>query len=163
MAGNEATSAFAGDPQPVEVYHRGIWYLGELLGWRHESDGRCLARVRCVVDGLRHSAWKDLSDLRLPQPIALEPDAADEPETDETRPHVLLADLRSRPRPPAHAIVPPPRPLRIAEPVVEPVTGEETPGDAAIGAAVDTGSAPPARHDTADWAHLRRRGRLARI
>ena len=154
MAGNEATSAFAGDPQPVEVYHRGIWYLGELLGWRHESDGRCLARVRCVVDGLRHSAWKDLSDLRLPQPIALEPDAADEPETDETRPHVLLADLRSRPRPPAHAIVPPPRPSPVAEPVVEPV---------AESAPVDAGAPPPVRHDTADWAHLRRRGRLANI
>ena len=32
------------------------------------SDGRCLARVRCVVDGLRHSAWVDLADLRLPVP-----------------------------------------------------------------------------------------------
>ncbi len=149
MAGNEATSAFAGDPQPVEVYHRGIWYLGELLGWRHEGDGRCLARVRCVVDGLRHSAWKDLSDLRLPQPIALEPDATDEPETDETRPHVLLADLRSRPRPPAHAIVPPPRPspAPVAEPPAEPVASEDAPG----------------RDDASDWAHLRRRGRLARI
>ena len=107
MRGDEATSAFAGEPQPVEVYHRGIWYLGELLGWRHESDGRCLARVRCVVDGLRHSAWKDLADLRLPEPVTAEPKP--EAETDATRPHVLLADLRTRPRPPAHAVVPPPR------------------------------------------------------
>ncbi len=106
MRGDEATSAFAGEPQPVEVYHRGIWYLGELLGWRHESDGRCLARVRCVVDGLRHSAWKDLADLRLPEPVTAEPEP--EAETDATRPHVLLADLRTRPPPPAPAVAPPP-------------------------------------------------------
>jgi hypothetical protein len=109
VAGREATSAFAGEPQPVEVYHRGIWYLGELLGWRHESDGRCLARVRCVVDGLRHSAWKDLADLRLPEPIAAEPEPEPGADDDATRPHVLLADLRTRPRPPAHSLVPPPR------------------------------------------------------
>ena len=107
MTGDEATSAFAGEPQPVEVYHRGIWYFGELLGWRHEADGRCLARVRCVVDGLRHSTWKDLADLRLPEPVAEEPEPG--ADTDETRPHVLLVDLRTRPRPPAHAVVPPPR------------------------------------------------------
>ena len=63
-----ATRAFAGDPQPVEVHHRGIWYSGELLGWRHASDGRVSARVRCTVDGLRHSTWKDLAELRLPDP-----------------------------------------------------------------------------------------------
>ncbi len=107
MAGQEATSAFAGAPQPVEVYHRGIWYLGELLGWRHETDGRCLARVRCVVDGLRHSTWKDLADLRLPEPIAVAAEPEDEFPSERTRPHVFLADLRTRPRPPAHALAPP--------------------------------------------------------
>jgi hypothetical protein len=61
-------SAFAGEPQPVEVFHRGAWYAGELLGWRHEDDGRCRVRVRCVVGGLRHSAWVELADLRLPAP-----------------------------------------------------------------------------------------------
>jgi hypothetical protein len=155
VADHEATSAFAGDPQPVEVYHRGIWYLGELLGWRHESDGRCLARVRCVVDGLRHSTWKDLADLRLPQPVAHEPGPADETHGDETRPHVLLADLRTRPRPPAHALVPPPAWAPPAE--VDVVAGPDVPAD---------GPEPtPAegRHDTADWAHLRRGGRLSRV
>jgi hypothetical protein len=145
VAGQEATSAFAGEPQPVEVYHRGIWYLGELLGWRHEGDGRCLARVRCVVDGLRHSAWKDLADLRLPEPIAAEPETDDDG-SDATRPHVLLADLRTRPRPPAHAVVPPPRwtpPAAPAEPPA-PVAGEPRPA-------------------TADWTHLRRPGRLSRV
>jgi hypothetical protein len=113
-----ATSAFAGEPQPVEIHHRGIWYSGELLGWRHESDGRVVARVRCVVDKLRHSTWKDLAELRLPDPArpphkepfpappprqrATEPD-----EDDATQPHVLLAGMRGRPAKPAHAVTPP--------------------------------------------------------
>ncbi len=147
MRGDEATSAFAGDPQPVEVYHRGIWYLGELLGWRHEGDGRCLARVRCVVDGLRHSAWKDLADLRLPEPIAAEARPDPGHDTDETRPHVLLADLRTRPRPPAHAVVPPPRWAPAPEPAAAP------PGTAAAARRTEAG----------DWSHLRRGGRLSRV
>jgi hypothetical protein len=120
VAVNVATSAFAGEPQPVEIYHRGIWYSGHLLGWRHDSDGRCLARVSCVVGKLRHKAWKDLADLRLPEPQAdpslpaarsagRRADERPEPD-DETRPHVLLADLRVRPRTPAHAVTPPPPP-----------------------------------------------------
>ncbi|HEV7189454.1 MAG TPA: hypothetical protein VGN28_16305, partial [Blastococcus sp.] len=64
----DAASSMLEKPQPVEIHHRGIWYSGELIGWRHESDGRVAARVRCRVDGLRHSAWKDLADLRLPDP-----------------------------------------------------------------------------------------------
>ena len=148
MAGHEATSAFAGEPQPVEVYHRGIWYLGELLGWRHESDGRCLARVRCVVDGLRHSAWKDLADLRLPEPLGAEPQPVADPHDDSTQPHVLLADLRTRPRPPAHALVPPPRWTPPApEPTAEPVVAEQ----------------PARRTESGDWSHLRRGGRLSRV
>ena len=117
MAGDGGTRAFAGQPQPVEIHHRGIWYSGELLGWRHEADGRVVARVRCVVDKLRHSAWKDLADLRLPDPAnpprravpgPATPAPADPDEDDATRPHVLLADLRTRPRKPAHARTPPP-------------------------------------------------------
>jgi hypothetical protein len=141
----------------VEVYHRGIWYLGELLGWRHDSDGRCLARVRCVVDGLRHSAWKDLADLRLPEPIAAGPEQ-DEPESDATRPHVFLADLRTRPRPPAHALVPPPRWTPPAPPVEVPAqpapVAEEQ--DAAL-------PVPTRRPESGDWTHLRRGGRLSRV
>jgi hypothetical protein len=154
VAGQEATSAFAGEPQPVEVYHRGIWYSGVLLGWRHENDGRCLARVRCVVDGLRHSAWKDLADLRLPEPIGAEPEHDDVPESDDTRPHVLLADLRTRPRPPAHALVPPPR-WTPPEPAVE-VSPEPDP-------APEPSVAAARRTDSGDWTHLRRGGRFSRI
>jgi hypothetical protein len=131
-----ATSAFAGEPQPVEIYHRGIWYSGHLLGWRHDSDGRCLARVSCVVGKLKHKAWKDLGDLRLPEPggtlmlpsarlAARRADNRPDPDDDETRPHVLLADLRVRPRPPEHAITPPPprqrtapKPAAVVEPQV---------------------------------------------
>jgi hypothetical protein len=98
----------------VEIHHRGIWYSGELLGWRHDADGRVLARVRCVVDKLRHSAWKDLSDLRLPDPanpphraVAGPPPAAAGEEVDATRPHVLMAGQRSRPAKPAHVLTPP--------------------------------------------------------
>ena len=154
MGGQEATSAFAGEPQPVEVYHRGIWYLGELLGWRHEGDGRCLARVRCVVDGLRHSAWKDLADLRLPEPIAPEPERDHEPQSDATRPHVFLADLRTRPRPPAHALAPPPR----GTPPAPPVEPAELPGPG-----VEEQPAVARRAASGDWTHLRRGGRLSRV
>ncbi|MGZ4621683.1 MAG: hypothetical protein ACXVGD_06120 [Blastococcus sp.] len=119
MVGNRtadtAMSAFAGDPQPVEIHHRGIWYSGELLGWRHESDGRVVARVRCVVDRLRHSTWKDLTELRLPDPrrpprAEVFPAARATPEDDDsTRPHVLMSALRTRPQAPDHARTPPAR------------------------------------------------------
>jgi len=111
-----AVSAFAGEPQPVEIHHRGIWYSGELLGWRHDADGRVVARVRCVVDKLRHSTWKDLAELRLPDPLrppraepypAAPGVRADPLEDDETRPHVLMAAMRNRPRKPDHARTPP--------------------------------------------------------
>jgi hypothetical protein len=133
MAGVEATSAFAGDPQPVEVFHRGVWYPGELLGWRHDEAGRCVARVRCVVGRLRHSAWMDLADLRLPRPdvatgndtpvaIAAHSRPPVPPRApgqhravdDETRPHVLLASWPARPRPP-RVTLPPPRYPRPSE------------------------------------------------
>ena len=107
-------------PQPVEIHHRGIWYSGELIGWRHESDGRVAARVRCRVDGLRHSTWKDLADLRLPDPkhppraerfpaVVRRPVPAflQDDEVDATRPHALLAALRTRPTKPVHATTPP--------------------------------------------------------
>ena len=124
-----ATSAFAGEPQPVDIHHRGVWYSGELLGWRFDDSGRALARVRCMVDGLRHSAWKELADLRLPEPGAAggpPAPAASAPtvqwasigrhevaapswatergrqralEDDDTRPHALLLD-RELPRRP---------------------------------------------------------------
>lgn len=138
MTGVEATSAFAGDPQPVEVFHGGVWYSGELLGWRHDEQGRCRARVRCRVNGLRHSAWVDLVDLRLPGTAATDadpvsvtvtrsrppvpppaappaPPVAQQPALDdETQPHVLLPVRRSRAKP-ATAILPPPRYPRPSE------------------------------------------------
>jgi hypothetical protein len=117
--------AFTGPPQPVEVHHRGTWYSGELLGWRTQPDGRCLARVRCVVGKLRHSAWVGLADLRLPEPDAV---AAPNPPIDlgraesalppprpvlddDTRPHEFLPRRTGRPRP-AAAPLPPPRAYR---------------------------------------------------
>ena len=125
---------FAGQPQPVEIHHRGIWYSGELIGWRHESNGRVAARVRCRVDGVRHSTWKDLADLRLPDPRHPPrrepfpavvrrpvPTVAEEPEDDATRPHALLAAMRTRPAKPAHAVSPPAPPEPVALPAAPPV------------------------------------------
>ena len=137
MAVERATSAFAGEPQPVEIHHRGIWYSGELLGWRHESDGRVVARVRCVIDRLRHSTWKNLDELRLPDPARpprAEPFPAPAPrpstapdENDATQPHVLLASMRSRPLKPPHAVTPPApsdRPQRSPAPARRPSPAE---------------------------------------
>jgi hypothetical protein len=118
---------FAGQPQPVEILHRGIWYSGELIGWRHEADGRVAARVRCRVDGLRHSAWVELLTLRLPDPQhpprkepypAVLPRTGTDQEDDATRPHSMLAGLgTARPAKPLHALKPPPHPP--VEPWVE--------------------------------------------
>jgi hypothetical protein len=125
---------FAGQPQPVEIHHRGIWYSGELIGWRHEAGGRVAARVRCRVDGLRHSAWVDLADLRLPDPrrpphkepfpaVVRHPALALPEEDDATRPHALLAGLGARRAKPAHVTTPPPsRPAAAPLPAARPVT-----------------------------------------
>ncbi|MCW2575403.1 MAG: uncharacterized protein JWR66_1433 [Modestobacter sp.] len=118
MGGGETTSTFAGPPQPVEIHHRGLWYSGELTGWRHEGNGRVTARVRCVVDGLRHSTWKDLSELRLPDPanpprrerfpaMVRQPAAVVPDDADRTRPHALLVGAPGRPAKPEHAVRPP--------------------------------------------------------
>ena len=124
MAEDGGSRAFAGAPQPVEIHHRGIWYSGELLGWRHDADGRVLARVRCVVDRLRHSAWKDLSDLRLPDPAhpprraVSGSSAAGRPLPTRSTPlgrTCSMAGLRSRPAKPAHVLTPPP-PRRAEQP-----------------------------------------------
>ena len=108
---------FAGRPQPVEIHHRGIWYSGELLGWRREDDGRVSARVRCRVDGLRHTTWKDFAELRLPDPkhpprkerlaAALgRPAPTDPAEVDDrTRPHTLRAEPGARPAKPVQELV----------------------------------------------------------
>ncbi len=123
---------FAGQPQPVEIHHRGIWYSGELIGWRHENNGRVAARVRCRVDGLRHSAWMDLADLRLPDPkrpphkepvpVAVRRAAVPwEDEDDATWPHALLPGMHTRPAKPAHAVQPPAPVPSAAEPADAPL------------------------------------------
>ncbi|MCW2742334.1 MAG: uncharacterized protein JWR45_2756 [Blastococcus sp.] len=131
---------FAGQPQPVEIHHRGIWYSGELIGWRHGPGGQVAARVRCCVDGLRHSAWMDLANLRLPDPkrpphkepfpaAVRRSTLAGPDEDDATRPHALLAGMRTRPAKPVHATTPPPS-RRSADPLAAetPRTGTPSAG-----------------------------------
>ncbi|HEX2075724.1 MAG TPA: hypothetical protein VHF92_18245 [Geodermatophilus sp.] len=76
MAVDEATTRFLREPQPAEVFHSGVWHPGTLLGWRHDTEGRCWVRVRCVVGGLRHTAWTDLASVRLPETAAEDAGAA---------------------------------------------------------------------------------------
>ncbi|MGY1813525.1 hypothetical protein [Blastococcus sp. SYSU D00820] len=116
MQGTEAMSSFAGEPQPVEVHHAGTWYPGVLLGWRHEADGTCRMRVRCVVGGLRHSFWSDLSALRLPgtpvaAPAPRAPGADAEPATAPPVPAVPVpAAAREADEPAPYRTPPVPRP-----------------------------------------------------
>src|SRR4051794_21008821 len=116
VTGTGSASMFA-EPQPVEAHHRGTWYPGELLGWRFDEAGRCRVRVRCLVDGLRRSAWVDLADVRLPERAEL-----------PTSPTKLAAAPPGRhPAPPRHAaVVPHPAPpaqrrTHVEQPAAPPV------------------------------------------
>jgi hypothetical protein len=73
--GAESTVTFLGRPRPVEVYHRDRWFIGALLGWRHDADGTCWLRVSALVDGYKQTAWVELDTVRLPVP----PVRADDP------------------------------------------------------------------------------------
>ena len=91
----------AGEPLAVEFLFNGEWCPAVLLGWRHELDGTCRARIQFVIGGLRRASWMDLADLRLPEPelswSTPEPRRAVEP---RTRPDMLLPDRDwSRPVP----------------------------------------------------------------
>ena len=61
-------TTLAGEPLPVEFRHGGSWHPGVLVGWRHEPDGGCLARVQFLIGGLRRGGWLPLTELRLPEP-----------------------------------------------------------------------------------------------
>ncbi|MGY1712079.1 hypothetical protein ACI8AC_21485 [Geodermatophilus sp. SYSU D00758] len=107
MGGDGRWSALA-DPAPVDVHHAGTWYRGELLGWRHDPDGRCRVRVRCRVDGMRRTTWVDLTALRpAEEPPSPARHAAAAPSPASTR----GPDPRLLPRRPDPA-VPLPRPRR---------------------------------------------------
>lgn len=102
-------TALAGEPLAVEFVLNGEWCPATLVGWRHEADGSCRARIQFVIGGLRRASWMELGDLRLPEPqvswSAPEPRRSPEP---RTRPDMLLPDRDwSRPL----AAVPPLPPL----------------------------------------------------
>ncbi|MFW3171056.1 hypothetical protein [Geodermatophilus sp. CPCC 206100] len=110
MTAEVATSSFRGEPQPVQVLHAGVWFPGELLGWRFDEAGACRVRVRCVVGGLRHTAWTDLAHLRLPETAPAAPPPARG--IDDTGPHPLLPP---RDRHPLRTALPHPRRAGLVE------------------------------------------------
>ena len=60
-------AVFTSSPQSVEIYERGAWWPGSMLGWRHDSGGTCQAWVRVEFAGVVEDAWVDLTLLRLPE------------------------------------------------------------------------------------------------
>src|SRR5918998_353538 len=66
-ASHTRAAVFTSSPQSVEIYERGAWWPGSMLGWRHDSRGRCQAWVRVEFAGVVEDAWVDLALLRLPE------------------------------------------------------------------------------------------------
>ncbi|MGY1769635.1 hypothetical protein [Blastococcus sp. SYSU D00813] len=66
--GAESTVTFLRRPKPVEVLHRDRWWIGALLGWRHDADGTCWLRVTALVEGYKRTAWVGMDTVRLPLP-----------------------------------------------------------------------------------------------
>ena len=60
-------AVFTSSPQSVEIFERGAWWPGSMLGWRHDSNGACQAWVRVEFAGVSEDAWVDLALLRLPE------------------------------------------------------------------------------------------------
>jgi hypothetical protein len=58
---------FTSSPQSVEIYERGAWWPGSMLGWRHDHRGTCQAWVRVEFAGVVEDAWVELTLLRLPE------------------------------------------------------------------------------------------------
>ena len=58
---------FTSSPQSVEIFERGAWWPGSMLGWRHDGSGACQAWVRVEFAGVSEDAWVDLALLRLPE------------------------------------------------------------------------------------------------
>jgi hypothetical protein len=63
-------AVFTSSPQSVEIYERGAWWPGSMLGWRHDNGGTCQAWVRVEFAGVVEDAWVDLTLLRLPESCA---------------------------------------------------------------------------------------------
>ena len=60
-------AVFTSSPQSVEIFERGAWWPGSMLGWRHDGGGACQAWVRVEFAGVVEDAWVDLALLRLPE------------------------------------------------------------------------------------------------
>ena len=100
-------TSLAGEPMPVEFLLDGEWCQATLVGWRNEPDGTCRVRIQFVIGGLRRASWRDLADLRLPEPTPRW--SAPAP---RTRPDLLLPD-RDRSRPASTPVPPIPVPRSV--------------------------------------------------
>lgn len=63
----DRAAVFTSQPQAVEVHRAGVWWAGELLGWRHDASGSCQVWVRVALGGVEETLWTDLTSLRLPE------------------------------------------------------------------------------------------------
>ncbi len=148
MAARGTPVASLREVQPAEVHLEGGWRAAAVLGWRHDADGRCRARVRVEWAGAVRVVWTPLELLRLPEPSAA-PEPAPVPAPAPTAPPrvvapppvewptVVLPVPRAAPPPPHRAAPPPhgavlpavlPPPHRAAAPVPRPRPSVEGPG-----------------------------------
>jgi polyphosphate kinase 2 (PPK2 family) len=70
VAAGEHPVALLREALAVEVLLDAAWRPAELLGWRHDDDGRCQVRVRLDWDGGSRVLWTPMALLRLPEPVA---------------------------------------------------------------------------------------------
>jgi hypothetical protein len=142
-------AVFTSQPQAVEVYQAGTWWSGELLGWRHDSNGGCQVWVRVVLAGVEETAWTDLSTLRLPErhlTVATEFASAPTPSkaarvVESSRRHARADDLGST------ASLPMVRDLSAATPAVRTGGRRRAPEDADVQVVTATSVPVPAgRH-----------------
>lgn len=111
-------------PKPVEVFHGDRWWIGALLGWRHDADGTCWMRVTALVEGYKRTAWVGLETVRLPLPPArpgrpVPPARADDDARTQRLPRHGDRGVRTslpalpRPRPEPGRAAEQPRPARV--------------------------------------------------
>jgi polyphosphate kinase 2 (PPK2 family) len=152
----EQRAVALGQPQAVELFLDGAWRRAEMLGWRHDGEERCRARVRLGSGTARRVVWAPLTLLRLPEP---EPPSEPQPGTGTAPtavdppvvpvPRAALPPVPAAPVPTAPAL---PGPHRTAA-----AAGRLPSGQAGAGTAVPCRRPETWREDRPHPAPLRRR------